>query len=203
MNPNHLYPFDFSRGGGAFIATALSPTYVGTSADALLKSFYWHSTEYTMLITAIGLQINTTKVTTPGWGTFVIKKATNISVRNTGGTIVKPYAAPKRTTMMSSTELDTYLEVRTANAGGTGLTKGTRTLSTDILSLSFYSKEVGIGITQSVQDLNFAQGDVIFIENNEGLEASFVGALPSGTELNIRSTLRFTILPNEVVRDYF
>lgn len=74
MTPTNRYPFDFSRGGGSFVATAKSPLYEGMPAGGMIKSYHWHSKEYTLIITAMGLQTNVTKVGTPGWINIVHNK---------------------------------------------------------------------------------------------------------------------------------
>lgn len=61
MTPMKVYPFEFSHGGGSFVATAKSPLYEGIPAGALLKSYHWHSKDYVLIITAMGLQTNITK----------------------------------------------------------------------------------------------------------------------------------------------
>lgn len=203
MTPMNGYPFEFGHGGGSFIATASSPLYTGMPLGALTKSYHWHSKDYVWIITAIGLQTNITKSTTPGWVNINFNKTKNITVRNTGGTIVSRYAEPKRTSMMSNDELVTYLEVRNANTGGTGLTKGTRVVGSEVARVSFYSKDVGIGSNQFLNVLDFAQAEPLFIEDNEGIEVSFETAMPAGLEINLVSTLRFVVLPTEVVKNYF
>lgn len=47
------------------------------------------------------------------------------------------------------------------------------------------------------------QADPFFFTDNEVLEVSFETAEPTGTELHIMSLLRFVVLPNEVVKNYF
>ncbi len=203
MNPIHQYPFNFGRdGGGSFIATATSPDYTGHPIGSLIKSYYWHNAQYALLVTAIILQSNVVATSTPGWVKLGFKKATGITVPNSGGTLITEYATPRRSNMMSNDELVTYLEVRNAEAD-TGLTKGTRTLSQNILQSSFYSKNIGIGTVTVAQELLIAQGDPVFLENGEGLELSFDEAELSGLSMNIVSTLRFIVLPVEVIKDFF
>lgn len=203
MTPMNVYPFEFSHGGGSFVATASSPLYAGMPAGALTKSYHWHTQNYVWIITALGLQTNVTKSTTPGWINIIFNKTKDITVRNSGGTIVTNYATPKRTGMMTNDELVTYLEVRNALPGAVGLTKGTRTLSTEVERVSFYSKNIGIGSNQFLNVLDFAQADPLFIEDNEGIEVSFETSMPAGLEVNLVATLRFVVLPTEVVKNYF
>lgn len=104
---------------------------------------------------------------------------------------------------MQNDELVTYLEVRSANAGATGLIAGTRDKSTELVRISFYSKDLGIGSNQFLNILDFSQADPLFIEDNEGIEVSFETAMASGLEVQLLSTFRFIVLPNEVVKNYF
>lgn len=206
MIPNTQGPFRMRFGdkqGGAFVAIGHRGPYGDTlPSGSLIGSYKWLDDAYGFLLTGFDYMVEAAAAPTAGgFVKLSLKKSTNITVDTSGALPMTSFATPKCSTMMSDATLLTKMQVINAPSGVVGLTVGTRTLSNELFSPIAYIEKKGTTVAGATVDLLIEQGGPVYLEKNEGLELSVSGALPAGSTYSIHTTVRFLVLPKEIIEE--
>jgi hypothetical protein len=173
----------YGASGGAYVAVGAFPitgAYGGMASGTIIGSIRWTDPNYHMVLRSFTMiPAVTTAFTVPQYIQIATYKLTNYTAEDTGGFDATPYFGTPKDSIYPAL---TGVSVRTASAGTTGLTPGTRTRSNfTLISAPLWTGYTNGATNVMTVNLQGPDGGPFILRANEGFEIVTQGAETDAT----------------------